>query len=62
MPIPYHYMDSYKLAQSVKYVESNQISLIGLLSSKDYNKRPGGVVGVCGKDHSPARVQCVQRE
>ncbi len=49
MPMPYHNMDSYKLAQSAKYVASTQLCLMGLLSSKDYNTRPGGVVGVCGK-------------
>ncbi len=30
---------------------SNQIIFIGLRSSKDYYKRPGGVVGVYGKGY-----------
>ncbi len=30
---------------------SNQIIFIGLRSSKDYYKRPGGVAGVHGKGH-----------
>ncbi len=30
---------------------SNQITFIGLRSSKDYYKRPGGVAGVYGKGH-----------
>ncbi len=29
----------------------NQIIFIGLRSSKDYYKRPGGVAGVYGKGH-----------
>ncbi len=30
----------------MKIVNSNQIIFIGLRSSKDYNKRPGGGVGI----------------
>ncbi len=34
---------------------SNQIIFIGLRSSKDYYKRPGGVAGVYGKGHLGVR-------
>ncbi len=44
---------------------SNQISFIGLRSSKDHHKRPSGVVEVSGKGHISVRFlrgQCVLRE
>ncbi len=45
---------------------STQISLIGLRSSKDYFKRPSGVVGVYRKGHLGVSFfklgQCVQKE
>ncbi len=31
--------------------KANQIIFIGLRSSKDFYRRPSGVVGVCGKGH-----------
>ncbi len=34
---------------NVQLIKSNHF--IGLRSSKDNDKRPGGVVKVCGKDH-----------
>ncbi len=35
---------------------SNQIIFIGLRGSKDYYKRPGGVVGVYGKGYLSVRL------
>ncbi len=34
-----------------RFTKSNPISFIDLVSSKDYYKRPSGVVGVCEKGH-----------
>ncbi len=47
------------------YYKSNQSIFIGLRSSKDYNKRPGGVEGVYGKGHLGVSFyvgRCVLRE
>ncbi len=39
------------MSKQLYHWKSNQIIFIGLRSSKDYYKRPGGVMGVYGKGH-----------
>ncbi len=54
------------LPQKPRHFISNKITFIGLRISKNYYKRPGGVVGVYGKGHLGVSYvyvgRCVLRE